>query len=526
MKLAAMMTLDEKGFVSPLSRVRSALGSTAGQIAALTGGALSVAGTFAGVKKALDLGGELSDLNAITGISVGKLMVLQQAFEDTGVGAHNLSRSMSMMQRNLANIGTSTEGTQAIEFLGLSLEELEEMDPAAQFETIGKAIGSLDDPAKQSAASMYIFGRSGAQLKTLFADPAAFETARRSLGGLPAIMEQNAFLFDAVSDAMGRVKQRGNQLFAGIAKGVAPVLKEVTDSIDDMDFSQIGLKIGDALAVGVEIIRSGNLGAIVGGKMVVGFKNGLNFLLTGLKQTGIMLATFYGDKGLWKGIVDVAKGAFMGLMGTILKVFAAPLAYLKAGIGRVFEEVWEWLGKIPGMGKLLGVEDYEARSFGDLIREEMEKTEAASGLLLGAAGENLKSGGQAYLDAVQKALNAAQNADKVKLFDTEEDERTIQGLIDAARNSVDARRQAILGSLEPDKEKGGAASPMDAVKAEKAKTAIEMDRWAKMGLFASGGQTAADYNRRIASGMEQAVRLLAKMVEREERGGRATAVVG
>ena len=61
---------------------------------ALTVGGLQVGigkliSVFNDLKQAIDLGGELSDLSARTGQTVGDLVVLQQAFTNAGIGAQH-----------------------------------------------------------------------------------------------------------------------------------------------------------------------------------------------------------------------------------------------------------------------------------------------------------------------------------------------------------------------------------------------------------------------------------------------------
>jgi hypothetical protein len=90
--------------------------------------------------------------------------LLQQEFANAGKSAEDIGPVFGKMAKTLQ--GGSADDT--LKKLGINLEELKKKTPAKQFRTLGAAINSIQDPSQKAAASMEIFGRSGAELLSLF----------------------------------------------------------------------------------------------------------------------------------------------------------------------------------------------------------------------------------------------------------------------------------------------------------------------------------------------------------------------
>jgi len=118
-----------------------------------------------------------SDLSANTGVAVGDLVVLQQEFANAGKSAEDLGLVLGKMAKSLQGGGADD----TIKKLGINLDELKKKSPAEQFRTLGAAINAVQDPSQKAAASMVIFGRSGAELLSLFSSD-GFGDAALQLG--------------------------------------------------------------------------------------------------------------------------------------------------------------------------------------------------------------------------------------------------------------------------------------------------------------------------------------------------------
>jgi hypothetical protein len=459
MLLNAVLRLNTSGFTSPLAGVRGALSSTLGRIAALAGGVLSVRAAFDGLKSALDLGGKLSDESAITGIPVRDLVILRQAFEDTGVGAESVTRIFSTMQRAIG--GVNEEGQPTNKFfaqLGLSMAQLSAQSPAEQFETLQKAITSIKDPAQQTAAAMGIFGRGAANLKSFFADPEAINTARRALGALPDTMQRNAAIFDKISDSMGRIKMKFMGLWAGAAESLLPLLNRLGEWIDRIDLSSIGRRLGDAIAVAFEAFRSGQIAELVSLSLMTAFGKVVNFIVATL-----------GSGSFWVGIAKLVTGT----LGAAL-----------AGLGTLL------LGWIPGVERALST----------------------------MATRSLEMMGQSIQD-ISKAMFPPPPEDgqpetaRPQLIRTQEWEDRLGEIFGDLKSKLDSQRRELQGAgTTGAAERGGAQNDLatSGPKAEKL-TPLNFGSFASVGAYsvspAALTNPLVDYNRRTAQATERTAKL-------------------
>lgn len=304
MTLEAVMKLNTAGFLGPLTALTRAMGPFMAAIG--VGG--GIAGAVAGLKKGMDLGGLMSDLTARTGIATKDLTILRQAFTDTGVGAENGTMAITYMQRALSGLDTG-EGEKALRRLGLSMEELRGKNTVQQLEAISQKFQGIADPAQRTALAMQIFGRSGAAMNQFMGDPKAIETARKSLGSLPDILQRSAPLLDSISDSFGRIPMKLQGAFSGLVAGLSPTLKAIADWIDSIDFAKIGERIGTFISVIIEAVKSGQLGELIGAAVSTGIMSALRALPAMLLT---MLQTIW---GMIKEMFGFAVGAAEGLFG-------------------------------------------------------------------------------------------------------------------------------------------------------------------------------------------------------------------
>jgi hypothetical protein len=236
MNLAATMTLNASGFTDPLAGVRKDVAGVLGDLGALVGITLSLDGAMRGLKRSLDLGGELNDLSARTGQSVYDLVILRRAFDNAGIGAESLPQILGLLQKSLA--GVSEEGqptTEVFRQLGTTIEELRLLSATEQLSALTRGFARLKDPVQRTAAAMTIFGRSGAQVLQLLGDSNALADAADEAGGLASIMAENAKTFDQVGDQLSVVKVKMAEFGATAAREVLPGLKSLASLLKGID---------------------------------------------------------------------------------------------------------------------------------------------------------------------------------------------------------------------------------------------------------------------------------------------------
>ena len=139
-------------------------------------GAGIVASMGLAVKSFVDLGSELTDMSARTGVSVESLSGLKFAAEQSGTSIESLEGAIKRMQVAIAggidpDTGQMLDKTrEKFDAIGVSVDTLRGKKPDEQFKMIARAIGSIQDPAEKSAAAVSIFGKSGTELLPLFGE--------------------------------------------------------------------------------------------------------------------------------------------------------------------------------------------------------------------------------------------------------------------------------------------------------------------------------------------------------------------
>jgi hypothetical protein len=210
----------------------------AGLAAALP--AAAFAGLAASMKSAIDAGGKLSDMMARTGADGEQLFIMQRAFENAGMSGDKVAETLNKMQKALA--GVNEEGvrvqTRVFDDLGLDPDELRKMDAALAFQKISESISKIPDAAKKVALAREIFGRSGGELLVMMNDGKAFEVASKQVGGLGKALSENAEKFDKISDSMGTLGVKAQQIGAEMAAELLPALESIADAMNAIDLGQ------------------------------------------------------------------------------------------------------------------------------------------------------------------------------------------------------------------------------------------------------------------------------------------------
>ena len=293
--ITARFRLDISGVDAALARIAAGTLAVQGAFAAANAALTPLAGAFNAVKASLDLGGQLSDISAQTGIAVGDLVVLRQAFQNAGVGADGVGPAINRLQKALAGINEDGEPTnQHLAALGISMARLQSMSPGEQFEAVSAALASIPDPTQRAATAMGIFGRKGGEMMALFRDTSAMEVARQQVGGLASTMNANAGSFDAISDSFGAVQVKGQQLAAGLTAAIAPALTQIAESLNSTDLTGLGEALGAIASAAI------NLGAVLTQMIpqIMGVVTAMALFKTGFDAKVITMFSMIGPKAL------------------------------------------------------------------------------------------------------------------------------------------------------------------------------------------------------------------------------------
>jgi hypothetical protein len=439
--------IDVAGFKRGIDQVKSASGQLAsgigtaikGAAAAFAAGSALIVGAAHGMYDAMSQGGELVDLSERTGLAIDKLMELQVAFDQAGIGAGEVGPLVNKMQNAIADAAAgSAAGQKVFADLGLSLEELGTMDAAGQMDTIGQAIAAIEDPVRRTQASMDIFGKSGGKMLALFA-AGGLGGAQEALGGQAQLMAQNAAYFDEITDKLGTAALKVQGFFVGMASEVVPYFLEAADALQKLDFSKIGADIGNSFAVIIELFKSNQLGdAFVIGMQIAALKVGniissfLTKAIVGAVAPFLMLA----EPGFWSGMLSALQSGFMSIIGV-----------LQIGVGEAVKTVGNAIAKMPLMEDTGAAVSAAGAAIVDMGELNLEDAQARAD----KAKQNLA---EAVSNAGEIALGMIENIDQ-EPFANRINELTaeLSGMLEGAKENVAAAR-AKLPTVETEKAGG------------------------------------------------------------------------
>jgi hypothetical protein len=300
-----------------------------------------------GFGDALDLGGRLSDLSASTGETAGKLLVLERAFDNSGIGAEKVGSSIAKMQKNIedARDGSGTAAN-AFAAMGVSVDELEGKLPTEQFKILSSGIQSIDDPTKRAAAAMGVFGKSGAELLPLLTNlEGELGEARDTVGSMAEIMDRRNATFDAVGDRFKTIGEKVRDFAAGILDKALPAIDAITSALSRIDAAKIGQNLADAFLGGqkamsgfqasIDAIKTGNISAafsIFWDSLKLQAAQTANEiykrLIAAFQTAGQFLAEIFSPSG---ALIGTAISAFQLLGNKITESIATNLAKALAG---------------------------------------------------------------------------------------------------------------------------------------------------------------------------------------------------
>jgi hypothetical protein len=142
---------------SGVASLSSAFGGLGLAVGGLTVGAL--------VNDFLDTTSSLVDLSEQTAITIQDLQRFKFAGEQVGVGLESITTAVGQLQNRLGSGDKSAFA--ALDTLGITIQEIQRLDPGQQFEAIATSISNIADPSKRAAVAMDLFGRSGISLLPL-----------------------------------------------------------------------------------------------------------------------------------------------------------------------------------------------------------------------------------------------------------------------------------------------------------------------------------------------------------------------
>jgi hypothetical protein len=313
----------------------------------------AIVGTLGTFKDALDLGGTMADLADQTGETAGNLLILQRAFQNSGLSADQVGTSINKIQKTLvAAAEGSDEAEKKFNKLGLKFSDLQGKSPTQQFQILAEAISKLPTPAEKSAAAIEWFGKSGGKSLAFMQNfSGAVEEAKGQLGSMPGIMDQNSVRFDDISDKINVIKGKFLEFASGLLTSIAPALELATDLMSKFDAAGAGMKLGKILTGASQAMGgfTDALSAIKLGEFGLAFD--IAFSSIKLQAADSINSIFANFKGFFaalgelinrSGIVIAIDAMVMGITNKISSGLRSAIADFLSSIGK-FEAAKEML---------------------------------------------------------------------------------------------------------------------------------------------------------------------------------------
>lgn len=229
------VSTQESKFNTGLARIQARMGTFASGLRA-AGSRLAVLGTAAvgGLGIALrsfsNIGSELMDMSARTGVSVEALSELGFAARMGGADLAGVEDTIKHMQRTLAEAAEgSTGAVKALNDLGLTLNQLRGLTPDKQLEIIGERLSGIRNPATRASAAMAMFSRSGTKVLAWAGNLREARARAQELG--VTISKDTAAAADELGDAFDTLKMVAGRALFNIGAILAPVAMAIMDKL-------------------------------------------------------------------------------------------------------------------------------------------------------------------------------------------------------------------------------------------------------------------------------------------------------
>ena len=432
-KVSAVFTASSSGLRTGVNQASRSFKRMEGSVASLRGQMRTLVaiqsaqffGQIAGgvsraVRSMLQFGSAAADtidrtakLSDQLGFTYGELAGLSLAANLAGADMELVSASVT--RANVA-IGRAAEGSKtyvdAFTRIGLSLQDLDGLSSAEQFDRIGQAIGQLPAGAEQAAAAVALFGRRGAELLPLFqggAEGIAAARAEAERFGL-TLTDAQADNVEAMNDAFTRAQSAIQGVIQQVVAYLAPALEAVTTTFTDL--------IGG--------IGGANIGQFIGDGILQGARFFAQIADAFVERAAAVFEYLGGVGNVWSGIWAVADrvGQFLYGVGEFWRaVFLGIVAGITTVAARLTTAAGDLAASIPGWGR--------------------------TGAQLQAAGASLEESARGYGESATAALESSGQAFQNALFGrAEEAGEAAVGPITAFLDSAIARAEAAAAARD------------------------------------------------------------------------------
>lgn len=209
-------------------------------------GAMATAaiGAFAAINKGVDLAASFADISEEIGASAEDIASFSVAAATAGVDITSFASASVKLTKSLVGVDDESKAAgAALANLGLNIAEFKKLDPAAQYEAVGKALSGYADGAEKTATAVALFGKAGAeQLKV-------FKALEEQGGRTKILTAEQIAQADSLRDAQAKLTAELQLYIAAISTQFIGPMNILIGLLNDAAKEMLGLG-GAATALG------------------------------------------------------------------------------------------------------------------------------------------------------------------------------------------------------------------------------------------------------------------------------------
>ena len=236
-------------------------GIQAGATLAVTAiGALSVAalGSAVAIDKLIKKAADFQDLAEMTGASAEGLASFGVAAGTAGTNVESIAAATIKLTKSLVGVDDESKAAgAALGAIGIKIEDFKKLDPVAQYEAVGKALGNFADGAGKTAVAVALFGKSGAEQLKVF-------KALEEQGGRQVILTAEQIRqADEYADRQARASAELSLYAQAVATEALPAIAAFTDALSDTIKELLGVEKGATQLAASQAVREFAQGAAI-----------------------------------------------------------------------------------------------------------------------------------------------------------------------------------------------------------------------------------------------------------------------
>lgn len=249
-----------EGLASKLGKGLSSGIKTAAKWGVALTGAAAAGGTalFGMAKNAADTGDRIDKLSQKIGMSRQGFQTWEYILSQNGTSIEVLQGGMKKLNKTMDDAKNGSKGAaESFARVGLSIDDIKNMNPEQAFEATVKALQAMPEGAEKAALANELLGRSGSELMPLLNGSAeSVEALKQQAHDLGIVMSDDAVSASATfTDTLDNLQRSFGAVVAKIGVAVMPMMQQLADwIIANMPTIQLVMgKVFDFIKAAVEV---------------------------------------------------------------------------------------------------------------------------------------------------------------------------------------------------------------------------------------------------------------------------------